>query len=179
MWGVYPEAMVWNVGAVHSEINLGECIWRSSPKRANLKVYFDICPFWATSPDTLTQIDFWVHSANIPGHCLWIDTPHAYVWATWNFHFLMGGPRFEVNFPPSKILWKAFLAKYPKSIHKMAAKNASRFLKTLLLTFLTRPIDQLWLTNNRTFQTVKSKKFTTKFWKNNSRWRFVACAYIK
>ena len=24
----------------------------------------------------------------------------------------------------------------------MAAKNASRFLKTLLLTFLTRPIDQ-------------------------------------
>ena len=140
---VYPEAMVWNVGAVHSEINLYECIWRSSPKRANLKVYFDICPLWASSPDTLTQIDFWVHSANIPGHCLWINTPHAYVWATWNFHFLMGGPRFEVNFPPSKILWKAFLAKYPKSIHKMAAKNASRFLKTLLLTFLTRPNGQL------------------------------------
>ena len=139
MWGVYPEAMTWNVGAVHSEINLGERIWRSSPKRANLKVHFEICPFWATSPDTLTQIDFWVHSANIPDHCLWIDAQHAHVWATWNFHFLMGGPRVEVNFPPSKILWKAFLAKYPKSIHKMAAKSASGFFKTLLLTFLTRP----------------------------------------
>ena len=34
------------------------------------------------------------------------------------------------------------MAKYPKSIHKMAAKNASRFLKTLLLTFLTRPNGQ-------------------------------------
>ena len=45
MWGVYPEAMAWNVGAVHSEINLGERIWRSSPKRANIKVHFEICPF--------------------------------------------------------------------------------------------------------------------------------------
>ena len=51
----------------------------------------------------------------------------------------MGGPRFEVNIPPSKILLKPFLAKYPISIHKMAAKNASGFLKTILLTFLTRP----------------------------------------
>ena len=25
MWGVYPEAMAWNVGAVHSEIHLVEC----------------------------------------------------------------------------------------------------------------------------------------------------------
>ena len=58
MWGVYPEAMAWNVGAVLSEINLGERIWRSSPKRANLKVHFDICPFWATSPDTLIEIYF-------------------------------------------------------------------------------------------------------------------------
>ena len=32
MWGVYPEAMAWNIGAVYSEINLGECIWKSSPK---------------------------------------------------------------------------------------------------------------------------------------------------
>jgi hypothetical protein len=58
MWGVYPEAMAWNVGAEHSENNLGERIWRSSPKRANLKVHFEICPLGAISPDTLTQIDF-------------------------------------------------------------------------------------------------------------------------
>ena len=56
MWGVYPEAMAWNVGAVHSKNNLGERIWRSSPKRANLKVHFEICPLGATSTDTLTQI---------------------------------------------------------------------------------------------------------------------------
>ena len=79
------------------------------------------------------QMDFWVHSANITGYCLWIDTPHAYVWATWNFHFLMGGPRFEVNLPPSKILWKPFLAKYPISIHKMAAKMLVGFLKLFFL----------------------------------------------
>ena len=53
MWGVYPEAMAWNVGAVHSDFNLGERILRSSPKRANLKAYCEICPFRATSPDTL------------------------------------------------------------------------------------------------------------------------------
>ena len=143
MWGVYPEAMAWNVGAVHSEINLGERIWRNSSQRANFNVHFEICPFGATSPDTLTQIVFWVLSANIPGHCLWIDTPHVYVWASWNFHFSMGGPRFQVSFPPSKISWKPFWDKYPISIYKMAAKNASRFLKTLLLTFLTRPSVQL------------------------------------
>ena len=28
MWGVYPEAMDWNVGAVCSDFNLGERIWR-------------------------------------------------------------------------------------------------------------------------------------------------------
>ena len=54
------------------------------------------------------------------------------------------GPRFEVNFPSSKILWKPFLAKYPISLLKMAAKNASGFWKTLLLTFLTRPTIQCW-----------------------------------
>ena len=74
MWVVYPEAMGWNVGAVYSEINLGECIWRSDPQRANLKVQFEICSLGATSADKLTQMDFWVHSANIPGHCLWIDS---------------------------------------------------------------------------------------------------------
>ena len=49
----------------------------------------------------------------------------------------MSGPCFEVNFPPSKNLWKPFLTKYPINIHAMAA--TSGFLKTLLLTFLTRP----------------------------------------
>ena len=54
----------------------------------------------------------------------------------------MGGLRFDAHFPPSKILQKPFLAKYPISIHKMAAKNASGFFKTLLLTFLTHPTVQ-------------------------------------
>ena len=58
MWGVYPEAMGWNVGTVYLEINLGECISRSGPQRANLKVHFEICPLGAISPDTLTQMDF-------------------------------------------------------------------------------------------------------------------------
>ena len=31
MWGVNPEARGWNVGAVCSEFNLGEFIWRKSP----------------------------------------------------------------------------------------------------------------------------------------------------
>ena len=58
MWGVDPESMGWNVGTVHSEINLGECIWISGPQRANLKVHLEICPLGATPPDTLTQMDF-------------------------------------------------------------------------------------------------------------------------
>ena len=29
MWSVYPEATDWNVGAVHSDFDLGECIWRA------------------------------------------------------------------------------------------------------------------------------------------------------
>ena len=106
---------------------------------------FEIGPSAATTPDTLTQIEIWVHTANIPGLCLWIDTPHAYVWATWNFHFLMGGPRFEIHFPPAKNLSNPVLAKYLINIHKMAATKACRFLKTLLLTFLTRPTVQCTL----------------------------------
>ena len=64
MWGVYPEAMAWNVGTVHSDFNMSEHAWRSSPKRANLEVHFEICPFGATSPDMLTQIEIGVHSTN-------------------------------------------------------------------------------------------------------------------
>ena len=44
MRGVYPEAMAWNIGAVHSNFNLGEQIWRSSRKRANHKVHLEIYP---------------------------------------------------------------------------------------------------------------------------------------
>ena len=69
MWGVYPEAIAWNVGAVHSDFNFGELIWKSGPQRANIRVHFGIWPLGATSPDTLNQIE------------IWIDTPHAYVWA--------------------------------------------------------------------------------------------------
>ena len=36
MWGVYPEAMDWNVGAVHSDFNLGERIWRKSPRSTEI-----------------------------------------------------------------------------------------------------------------------------------------------
>ena len=75
MWGVSPEAMAWNVGAVHSDFNLGERISSGGHRRANLRVHFKIGP----------------------------------------------------------------LAKNPISIHKVAAKNANGFLKTLYLTLLTRP----------------------------------------
>ena len=40
MWGVYPEALAWNVGGVQFNFNFGERIWRSGPQRANLKVHF-------------------------------------------------------------------------------------------------------------------------------------------
>ena len=37
MWGVYLEAMNWNVGAVHSDFDLGECIWTESHKTSPVK----------------------------------------------------------------------------------------------------------------------------------------------
>ena len=57
MWGVYPEAMAWNVGGVHSDFNFGERIWSSGAKRANLIVNFEISTLWTTSPDALTKIE--------------------------------------------------------------------------------------------------------------------------
>ena len=114
MWGVYPEAIAWNISGVHSDFNFDELIWSSGARRANFIVLFDIGPLWATSPNTLNQIEIWVwvHTANIPGYCLWVDTPDAYVWATGNVHFLMGEPCFEVIFPPPKNLWNPVLANY-------------------------------------------------------------------
>ena len=37
----------------------------------------------------LTQFKIWVHSANIPVSCFWIDTLHAYVLMFWNFQLLI------------------------------------------------------------------------------------------
>ena len=31
-WGVYPEAMDWNLDSMHSDFNVGELIWAESPK---------------------------------------------------------------------------------------------------------------------------------------------------
>ena len=36
--------MAWNFGGVHSDFNLDERIWRSSPQRANLKVHYAPIP---------------------------------------------------------------------------------------------------------------------------------------
>ena len=55
----------------------------------------------AFSPDTLTQINIWTHTAKISASCLWIDTPHAYVRMSWNFLFLMGGSNFELKIHPA------------------------------------------------------------------------------
>ena len=44
MCGVYPEAMACNDGRLCSDFILGERIWRLSPQRPNLKVYFEIRP---------------------------------------------------------------------------------------------------------------------------------------
>ena len=56
--------------------------------------------FGAFSTDTLIQMQIWAHSANTPASCLWIDTPHAYGWTSWNFHFLMGGSNFQLKIHP-------------------------------------------------------------------------------
>ena len=111
--------MAWNNSVVHSDFNFDERIWSSGALRANFIVHFDIGPLWATSPNTLNQIEIWVwvHTANIPGYCLWVDTPHAYVWATGNVHFLLGEPCFEVHFPPAKNLWNPVLANYLFCLH--------------------------------------------------------------
>ena len=162
MWGVYPEAMTCSVGELRSDFNLGERILRYSPRRPILKLHFQNMLSGALSQDTLTQIKIWVQSANIAGHCLWIDTPQAYVWLTWNFHFSMGGSRFEVDFLTAKIFWNPFLAKYIISIHKNAAKNASRFLKCMLLTFLTHPtVQQSNSHNSQGFQDPVSTTHST------------------
>ena len=57
MWGVYPEAMAWNVGGLHSDLNLGERIWSNGTQRADFIVHFGIGPLWAIFPDTLTKIE--------------------------------------------------------------------------------------------------------------------------
>ena len=64
----------------HINFNLGESIWRYPPWRPYLKVHFEIGPSGALSQNTLTELKIWAHNANIPVHCLWIDTPCAYVW---------------------------------------------------------------------------------------------------
>ena len=46
----------------------------------------------------LTQIKMWAQSANIPVSCLWIHTPHAYVW-----------PHLEVNFLTAKTFGSKFV----------------------------------------------------------------------
>ena len=82
MWGVYPEAMDWNVGAVCSDLHLDECICRKSPWVPNLALFLKVSNFNAPGAfyqDTLTQFKIWAQSTNIPVSCLWIDTPHAYV----------------------------------------------------------------------------------------------------
>ena len=87
MWGVYPEAMnglqCWQIVL---RFNFGwpylekESLWRP-----NLKEHFEIRPSGDFSPNTLTQNEIWAQSANIAGHCLWIDTQHARVMLIFEF----------------------------------------------------------------------------------------------
>ena len=84
--GVYPEAMACNVGGLCSDFNLGERIpWNKSPQQPYFNMHFEIRPLGSLYQDKLTQMKIWAQSANIAGHCLWIDTPHAYVWTTYFF----------------------------------------------------------------------------------------------
>ena len=117
---LYPDAIAWNVGTVHLDFNLCERIWRSGPQRANLKVHFDIYPFGATSSDTLTKIKIWLDSANIPGHCLWIDTPQSTCLCSGDIKFSLfdGWAPFRGQFPTSKNFLNQFLATYPMNIQK-------------------------------------------------------------
>ena len=57
----------------------------------------------------------------------------------------MGGPRFEVHFPPATHLWNPVLANYPISINKIAATNAIWFL----LTFLQYTVQSTSLNSGR------------------------------
>ena len=85
MWGVYPEARDWNVGAVCSDFNLCGHILRKAPgalkfgtKRKKAKLGTS-GPFYQ---DTLAQNKIYAQAANIPVSFLWIDSPHAYVWTS-------------------------------------------------------------------------------------------------
>ena len=55
------------------------------------------------------------------------------------FTFQWLGPVLRSISWPLKLVGAFFFTIYPKSIYQMAAKNASRFLKTLWLPFSTRP----------------------------------------
>ena len=46
MWDVYPEAMAWNIGAVHSDFNFIEQILRSSPQ-LSVQSWFELELAWA------------------------------------------------------------------------------------------------------------------------------------
>ena len=103
--GKRQEARGWNVGAVCSDFNLVECIWRKSPQRTIIWPYYwkgQIRVCWGLYLLIhSTKLKSGAHSANIPASCVWIDAPHAYVWTSWNFHFLMGGSNFEVKIHPA------------------------------------------------------------------------------
>ena len=54
MWGVYPEARDWNVGAMCLDFSLGV-----RPTHLNLAIFLtesNLSPFWGFSPDMLPQI---------------------------------------------------------------------------------------------------------------------------
>ena len=45
-WGVYPEAMDWNLDAMHSDFNVGELIWAESPKPSCIVAFKKKGLFW-------------------------------------------------------------------------------------------------------------------------------------
>ena len=72
MWGVYPEAGDWNVGALGSYFSLDE---RKSPGVPNFALFLKLPNFNAMGAlykDPLSQFKIGAQSANIPVYCLWI-----------------------------------------------------------------------------------------------------------
>ena len=121
MWGVNPD---WNVGALCSYFSLDE---RKSPQASNLVLFLKVPNLNARDP--LTKFKILAQSANIPVSCLWIDTSHAYVLTSWNFHFSRVGPRFEVNFLAAKTFGSFFFQFIPNLYTKWQQKKLVGFWK--------------------------------------------------
>ena len=127
MWGVYSEAMAWSVGDVHSDFNLGECIWRSCPKRSNLKLHFVFSLF-----GPLLQIRSPKLKSECPGPTFQAiasgQTPHMPILGLREiFTFYWVGSVLKSISHQQKFFETFFGLSIPQEYIKLHTKNDSRF----------------------------------------------------